>query len=203
MRARRTPRRSDLFSLLRAFQPCFSPARAFCSLCKRPYCVTHVSGMNCHPSLRKGNKNRYFFKARSRVHFPGRTRFAPRSHDVAQNRCGSNSKQPNRNDGAKHGQTGNRPARHVNRTVGFGRVHHRVMPMGHISLLRRFPAKHAPGLDPGACPGLDPGWRSVRVKKTRQIYNLEPRLASIETKKAPQIASRRYVSASDGKVQIR
>src|SRR5207244_1440611 len=28
---------------------------AFCSPRKRPYCVTHVSGMNCHPSLRKGN----------------------------------------------------------------------------------------------------------------------------------------------------
>ena len=33
-------------------------------------------------------------------------------------------------------------------------------------LLERFPAK--------ACPGLDPGWRPVRVRKTRQIKNLEP-----------------------------
>jgi len=121
---------------------------------------------------------------------------------VAQNRSGSNSKKPNRNDGAKYGQAGNRPSRHVNRTVGFGRVHHRVMPMGHISLLKRFPAKHALGLDPGACPGLDPGWRPVRVKKTRQINNLEPRLDSIETEKTPEIASGRYVSASGGKVQI-
>ena len=24
---------------------------------KRPHCVTHVSGMNCHPSLRKGIRN--------------------------------------------------------------------------------------------------------------------------------------------------
>jgi hypothetical protein len=111
-----------------------------------------------------------------------------RSHHVAQNRCGSNSKKPNRNDGTKHGQAGNRPARHVNRTVGFGRVHHRVMPMGHISLLKRFPARE---------------WRPVRVKKTRQIKNPEPRLDSIETEKASEIAPGRYVSAGGGKVQIR
>src|SRR5713101_8983289 len=43
-------------------------------------------------------------------------------------------------------------------------------------VLKRFPAK--------ACPGLDPGWRPVRVKKTRQIKNLEPRFDSIETEKA-------------------
>jgi hypothetical protein len=54
---------------------------------------------------------------------------------AAQNRSGSNSEKPNRNDGTKHGQAGNRPARDVNRTVGFRRVDHRVMPMGHISLL--------------------------------------------------------------------
>jgi hypothetical protein len=35
-----------------------------------------------------------------------------------------------------------------------------------------------------ACPGLDPGWEPVRVKKTRQIKNLEPRFDSIETDKA-------------------
>jgi hypothetical protein len=42
--------------------------------------------------------------------------------------------------------------------------------------LERFQAK--------ACPGLDPGWTPVRVKKTRQIKNLEPRFDSIETEKA-------------------
>ena len=36
-----------------------------------------------------------------------------------------------------------------------------------------------------ACPGLDPGRKPVRVKKTRQIGNLEPRFDSIETEKAP------------------
>src|SRR5450631_247610 len=35
-----------------------------------------------------------------------------------------------------------------------------------------------------ACPGLDPGWKPVRVKKTRQIRNLEPRFDSIETETA-------------------
>jgi arsenate reductase len=40
-------------------------------------------------------------------------------------------------------------------------------------ILERFRAK--------ACPGLDPGWLPVRVKKTRQINNLEPRFDSIET----------------------
>jgi hypothetical protein len=39
-----------------------------------------------------------------------------------------------------------------------------------------------------ACPGLDPGWRPVRVKKTRQIENLEPRFDSIETEKALALA---------------
>src|ERR1700722_6069827 len=43
-------------------------------------------------------------------------------------------------------------------------------------LLERFRAK--------ACPGLDPGWIPVRVKKTRQNNNLEPRSDSIGTEKA-------------------
>src|SRR5260370_24631514 len=44
------------------------------------------------------------------------------------------------------------------------------------AVLARFQAK--------ACPGLDPGWTPVRVKKTRQIKNPEPRFDSIETEKA-------------------
>jgi hypothetical protein len=44
--------------------------------------------------------------------------------------------------------------------------------------LERFQAK--------ACPGPDPGWKPVRVKKTRQIKNLELRFNSIETDKAPE-----------------
>src|SRR5476649_2829285 len=35
-----------------------------------------------------------------------------------------------------------------------------------------------------ACPALDAGWRPVRVKKTRQTNNLEPRFDSIEAEKA-------------------
>src|SRR5580698_569142 len=35
-----------------------------------------------------------------------------------------------------------------------------------------------------ACPGLDPGWIPVRVKKTRQNKNLEPGSDSIRTGKA-------------------
>jgi hypothetical protein len=39
---------------------------------------------------------------------------------------------------------------------------------------------------PGAQDSLlDPGWKPVRIKKTRQIRNLEPRFDSIETEKAP------------------
>jgi hypothetical protein len=34
-----------------------------------------------------------------------------------------------------------------------------------------------------ACPALDAGWRPVRVKKTRQIKNLEPRFDSIRNGK--------------------
>src|SRR5437762_13457068 len=49
--------------------------------------------------------------------------------------------------------------RHDGRKMGQGR-------------LARFQAKHALGLDPGAEP--------VRVKKTRQIKNREPRSESIE-----------------------
>jgi hypothetical protein len=61
------------------------------------------------------------------------------------------------------------------------------MPMGHISLLKRLPAKHAPDLirEPAPdlirepAPDLIRGWRPVRVKKTRQINNLEPSSDSI------------------------
>jgi hypothetical protein len=42
--------------------------------------------------------------------------------------------------------------------------------------LERFQAK--------ACPALDAGWKPVRVQKTRQIKNLEPRFDSIEAEKA-------------------
>jgi dodecin len=45
-----------------------------------------------------------------------------------------------------------------------------------IPMLERFRAK--------ACPGLDPGWIPVRVKKTRQNKNLEPGSDSIGTGKA-------------------
>jgi hypothetical protein len=44
-----------------------------------------------------------------------------------------------------------------------------------ITILKRFQAK--------ACPGPDPGWRPVCVKKTRQIKNLAPGFDSIETEK--------------------
>ena len=50
---------------------------------------------------------------------------------------------------------------------------------------RRTPSKGAPERFPAkACPGLDPGWEPVRVKKTRQIKNPEPRSDSIGTEKA-------------------
>ena len=42
--------------------------------------------------------------------------------------------------------------------------------------LERFPAKHA--------PRLEPGWIPVRVRKTRQIRNPEPRFDSVETQTA-------------------
>ena len=44
------------------------------------------------------------------------------------------------------------------------------------ALLERFQAK--------ACPGLDPGRKPIRVKKTRQIKNLVLRFDSIEAEKA-------------------
>src|ERR1700733_7356044 len=45
-----------------------------------------------------------------------------------------------------------------------------------INFLERFRAK--------ACPGLDPGWIPVRVKKTHQNKRLEPGSDSIRTDKA-------------------
>ena len=61
------------------------------------------------------------------------------------------------------------------------RIQHRKGYAGSARLVpERFQAK--------ACPGLDPGWRPVRVKKTRQIENLEPRFDSIETEKALALA---------------
>src|SRR5438128_11475053 len=53
----------------------------------------------------------------------------------------------------------------------------------------RFPAK--------ARPGHDPGWRPVRVKKTRQIRNLEPRSDSIGTERALACGSRRGITPCD------
>jgi hypothetical protein len=41
-----------------------------------------------------------------------------------------------------------------------------------------------PGFRAKTCPGPDPGWIPVRVKKTRQIKKLEPRFDSIETETA-------------------
>jgi len=35
-----------------------------------------------------------------------------------------------------------------------------------------------------ARPGLDPGWKTVRIKKTRQNRNLEPCFDLIETEQA-------------------
>src|SRR5438309_1945738 len=41
----------------RAHPSGYTPSRAFLLSRKKPDCVTHVSGMNCHPSLRKGNRH--------------------------------------------------------------------------------------------------------------------------------------------------
>jgi hypothetical protein len=46
-----------------------------------------------------------------------------------------NPKNPDRNDGPEHGKTGYRPARRVDRAIRFGPVHHRIVPVGHNSLL--------------------------------------------------------------------
>jgi hypothetical protein len=56
---------------------------------------------------------------------------------------------------------------------------------GHTAIFEKNRAAH--GLErfrAKACPGLDPGWIPVRVKKTRQNKNLEPRSDSIGTEKA-------------------
>ena len=56
---------------------------------------------------------------------------------------------------------------------------------GQCARRARFVAFHAPErLQAKACPGLDPGRKPVRVKKTRQIRNLEPGFDSIETERA-------------------
>jgi hypothetical protein len=53
-----------------------------------------------------------------------------------------------------------------------------------LNLLERFRAK--------ACPGLDPGWIAVRVKKTRQNNNLEPRSDLIGTEKDSRREAARF-----------
>src|SRR5216684_1193430 len=67
--------------------------------------------------------------------------------------------------------------RHVRVVRPFGPVIGATFtPSRDAALRERFQAK--------ACPGLDPGWKPVRVKKTRQIKKLEPRFDSIETEEA-------------------
>src|SRR6266567_3869967 len=44
-----------------------------------------------------------------------------------------------------------------------------------------------------ACPGLDPGWIPVRVKKTRQNKKLEPRSDSIGTEKALVLLRHKFI----------
>jgi len=46
-----------------------------------------------------------------------------------------NPEHPNRNDGPKHGQAGNRPTSHVNRAIRFRPVHHGIVPVRHDRLL--------------------------------------------------------------------
>src|SRR5438552_2535863 len=62
-------------------------------------------------------------------------RSVARVRDEAVRAAPSDSERPDRDDGPKHGKAGNRPARRVNRTIGFGPVHHRIVPVGHHSLL--------------------------------------------------------------------
>src|SRR5260370_23991709 len=50
----------------------------------------------------------------------------------------SNAENPARDDGAEHGQAGNRPACRVSRTGRFRLVNHRIMPIGHDRLLTIF-----------------------------------------------------------------
>jgi NAD(P)-dependent dehydrogenase (short-subunit alcohol dehydrogenase family) len=46
-----------------------------------------------------------------------------------------NPENPNRNDGPEHCRTADRPARHVNRTIRFRPVDHRIVPVGHLDRL--------------------------------------------------------------------
>jgi hypothetical protein len=46
-----------------------------------------------------------------------------------------NPEHPNRNDGPKHGQAGNRPTSHVNCAIRFRPVHHGIVPVRHDCLL--------------------------------------------------------------------
>ena len=46
-----------------------------------------------------------------------------------------NPEHPNRNDGPKHGQAGNRPTSHVNCAIRFRPVHHGIVPVRHDRLL--------------------------------------------------------------------
>jgi len=64
-------------------------------------------------------------------------------------------------------------------SVGVHDVHSGVLPKVNEKRTQRKPLER-----------FQAKWRPVRVKKTRQIKNLEPRFDSIETEKAPGLASR-------------
>jgi hypothetical protein len=46
-----------------------------------------------------------------------------------------NPEYPDSNDGPEYGQAGNRPTRYVVSAICFRLVYHRIVPMGHDSLL--------------------------------------------------------------------
>lgn len=49
---------------------------------------------------------------------------------------GLNPENPDRDDGAEHGEAGNRPARHVRGVIGCRSLHHGIAPLGHDRLLQ-------------------------------------------------------------------
>jgi hypothetical protein len=73
----------------------------------------------------------------------------------------------------------------LDNSFNYVTIHHFILNgiRRRTALLERFQAK--------ACPGLDPGWKPVRAKKTRQIENLEPRFDSIEAEKALVLLSQK------------
>ena len=103
-----------------------------------------------------------------------------------------NPKHPDRDDGGEHGNTADRPARHISRAVVWLRsIDHGVAPMVHDSLQEKFLEIFSPLI------GLV-GEGGRRFKQGLQVRGLFPLLRSSEALHWTQFLSRRCPNLGGG-----